>query len=256
MHQHAGEPDRLLGQAARACLGTGHIVPAGAVGGVDGVEHIGGAPGQLHRLGNIEGNARITDFLLRAPEPLPQRFRREQKGAGDALGRQAQHRLQHQRCACLLRDGRVGADEEELQTLIGEEHGLAGIDRVQFIEPLQLWHGGIAHPQMAIAVDQRAARGGEQPGIGVGGHARARPRFERGHKGLAERILRLGEITVAGRQQGHEPPVTVTGGAFGGVPRAHDIESKGRTSTEPVAAVGQRAAHSSATSRFGTSITQ
>ena len=117
--KRAGEPDRFAGEIGRAGRAAG-IVPAGAVRGIDGIEHRLQALAQLVCFRHAEGDAGVADLGLGANKPLAHRRRRNEEGGSDPRGIEAENGLQHQwRVGCAV-DGRMRADEEQLQPFVGK----------------------------------------------------------------------------------------------------------------------------------------
>ena len=115
---------------------------------------------------------------------------------------------------------------------------------------------------VAIYVAHPIARGGHQPGIGIGGDAAFGPGGERCRERLGERVLCQGNIARPSHQQREQAPVGDARRNLGGTARVrlHHAAAEpgggitGRTSTDPDEAAGERAAHSSAASRSATSM--
>ena len=251
-HESA-EPDRLLGQPVPARIGAGHVLPAAAVSGVDRLEDGVEPRGELARRRDLEADAGFADLRLHAHQALAHRGRRDEERRGDPRGVEPEHGLQHQRCAGGLVDRRVRADEEQRQPLVGKRCRRGVGPLVQ--HDLQIDLGGRRDAGVARAVYQAAPRGGEQPGHGVIGHAGARPRLERGEQRVAERVFRARHIAPARGEVREQPSVRDARRELGRLAGVPHILRLGRTSAAPVAADGQRAAHSSARSRSGTSMT-
>lgn len=200
-----GEPHRFLGQADMAGFGGEGLIPAGAVGGVDGTQHAIEPRRQVGGGGQGEADAGIADLGLGAHKALAHGGGRHQEAGGDARGIQAQHGLQHQRRLDGRVDRRVGADKQQVQPAV--RRGAGGV-ALRFLGQLgEGGGGGAAHLGVAGAVAQHAARGGQQPGFRPRGNAARRPDFQRQTEALGQRILRGGHIAGAGGEQGDEPPV-------------------------------------------------
>ena len=149
------------------------------------------------------------------------------------------------------------AHEQQRESMVRQRR--RSILRALLEHQRQLGLGGRGDLRVSRAVHEPAARGGQEPRLGGDRHTRARPRLERREQGVAERVLGAGHVSPARGEGGHEPPVRRARRQLG---RRRDVGHAGggggmfgRTSAAPVAADGQRAAHSSAFSRLGTSIT-
>ena len=122
----------------------------------------------------------------------------DQVGAGDLGRAEATERLQRQRHARGHRERRVTAGEDQAQAIVGDR-ALLGLRAVLLgVESCQLGQARRAVRGRALApqpVDRLAARGDRDPGTGVGRHAVAWPRRDRGRKGILDRVL--GELEVA-----------------------------------------------------------
>ena len=254
--QEAAQEDRFLGEAGFQACGES-VVPSGAVGGVDGREDGGQAPGQGRGLWRLEADSGVADFRLGADEALGHRGGRGQEGRGDAGGVQAQDGLEHEGGLRGRVDGLVGADEEELEAGVGKVVVLAvcgfGVDQFQG------GGGGLAHGAVAGDVSEGPSCDRQQPGFGVAGHAVGWPGLQRAAEGFREGVLGGRDVSGAGGDQGEQAAVGGARHVFGDVARVcHQAAGggrTGRTSTLPSLAEGERAAHSRASSRPGASMT-
>ena len=151
------------------------------------------------------------------------------------------------------------AYEQERESLIGHPRATLIID-VLLQHQRELGLGRRGHTGMARAVHEPAARGGQKPALGIVRHTPVRPRLQRREQGVAERVLGARDVTPARGEIRNEPTVRRArrelrrGGRVAHAPGGGG-GMFGRTSVAPVDADGQRAAHSSALSRSGTSIT-
>ena len=123
------QPDRLLRQALAPHVGAGRVLPAAAISGVDRVQHRLEPPWQLAGLGDGKRDPGIADLGLGADQPLAHGRRRDQKGRGDPGGVEPQHGLQHQRRPRRRVDRGMGADEQELEPLVGEGSAARAVPR-------------------------------------------------------------------------------------------------------------------------------
>jgi hypothetical protein len=254
--QQAAQPQGLVGQVAALGVGAGGVGPAFGIAGVDGVEHRAQARRQVGQRRHRKRDAGLADARLGPHQALAHGGRRHQKGRADGRRVQAQQRLQHQRRAQRRVDGRVGAGEHQRQPAVGDLVALAGHVGGR-LRPLaqQLQRVGRRRVRLAGAggVDQPVARGGQQPGLGVGRHALGRPGGQGGGEGIGQRVFGRRHVARARRQQRHQLAVAAARHRLGGGGRNH-ISQIGLTSMVPCGALGQRAAQCSAASRSGTSI--
>ena len=106
------EPDRFLCQAvavARCC------VPERAVAGEQRVDRLKNEVEPLGirvGAGNLKGNVRVANFLLRADQALHHRCRRNEEQSRDRARIQPEDDLQHKRCANILFDSGMRAGEK------------------------------------------------------------------------------------------------------------------------------------------------
>jgi hypothetical protein len=114
------EPDRLFGETSPLRIRPGNVVPAAAEGGVDRFQDRVDALTELTHAGDLERDPGVTDLRLCPDEPLAHRPRRHEERRRDTTGVESEHGLQHQRRARRRLDSRMRADEEQLQTLVGE----------------------------------------------------------------------------------------------------------------------------------------
>mmetsp|Transcript_10615 Transcript_10615/g.43447 ORF Transcript_10615/g.43447 Transcript_10615/m.43447 type:complete len:336 (-) Transcript_10615:900-1907(-) len=251
-----GQPDRFVGEFAATWVGAGRVGPGIGVGGVDGRQHGAQAFAKRLRIGQLQSDAGLADLGLGTDQALAHRGGCDQKGIGDGRSVETQHGLQHQRCAGGRVDGRVGAGEHQRQAAVRQREGVGLV--LQRRQPFQPGRGFVAAAPPAQCIDGLATRDGQQPGLGVGGHAVQRPTGQRGFKGVGQRVFGAGHIAGACRQVGHQPPIAAPRRLLGGHGRRGaagvHIGQTGRTSTLPWLAPGQRAAQLSAASRSGTSI--
>src|SRR5215467_5796042 len=118
---------------------------------------------------------------------------------------------------------------------------------------------------MTEEINQRVARRGEQPGLGIFRHAVPRPDRQSLEQGFAQRVYGARQVLSVHRKIRHQATVRLacypldrpTNSLF--VTATHPVilrlvcGSSGRTSTAPHEAAGQRAAHSRAASSDGNS---
>src|SRR6266496_489459 len=119
---------------------------------------------------------------------------------------------------------------------------------------------------MTEEIDDRVARRREQPTLRILRHAVAWPHGQRLEQSLAQRVFGARQVLGVHGEIGHKAPVRL---ACHSLDRSFNLLSitsthstilrlvsgaSGRTSTAPYEAAGQRAAHSRAASRDGTSM--
>ncbi len=217
LQQHTGEPDRLGRQVpCGRPIRPRDLVPAKAVGGVDRLEHGAKASRQLALVRDLERNAGLADLGLGPNQPLAHGCRRHQECLRDARRVQAEHGLQHQRRVQRRVDRRVGADEEQLEALVGEFVGRIRLRRLRDERPerdLVL----LAHARPPLLIDQPMAGCGEQPGLGLRRHALARPAAQSFDQGFAQSILGRRHVS---RPRAEVRDESTVGGARHGLDRA------------------------------------
>src|SRR5262249_2428412 len=163
-------------------------------------------------------------------------------------------------------DGGMRAGEHQCKALVRDF--CPGHRAHLFYEELQLPTPRLTTAASSGDIDHLSTSDSEQPGFRIGGTAITQPICQRRSERVRQGIFGLSHILRARREKGAELAVTATrnpvccptslGVAF---PDAHGSPwvpyaecQTGRTSTTPWPAVGQRAAHSNAASRSGTSI--
>ena len=216
--QYSREPDRLFGKTDSAAVRACGILPAAAVRGVDRIEHRFQALRDLVRCRDLERDLRLANLVLRAHQSLAHRLRRNEKRARDCDCIQTEHRLQHQRRVHVVIDGRMRADEQQFQALVGESVGVRSLVEVAHHQ-LQSRNAVIANLSVSRLVEQAIARRRHQPALRILRHAVARPRRQRRHQRIGERILRSGNVARASRQQRDEPAVGLARDGFDGALR-------------------------------------
>src|SRR5713101_8313677 len=109
------------------------------------------------------------------------------------------------------------------------------------------------------------ARRSQQPGFRILWHAISRPNLECSYQRIAESVLRAGHVARVRGEVCHQTAVGLASHPFDRpvsallIAPAHPVTrslvagARGRTSTAPIEAAGQRAAHSSAASSEGSS---
>ena len=213
----AAEPDRLFREIAAARVLAEGLQPTVREGGIDRLQHRADPLRPQLRRGLAKRHAGLTDARLGARQPLTHGGGRDEKRRGDRRGVEPEDRLQHQRRPDGRLDRGMRAGEHQRKPPVGER---ALADLREFIgnqRERALGLGRRLSPPRRVG--ETAARGDDQPTLGVGGSAVARPGFERGGEGVAERVLRRRHVAIARREIGDEPAVAVARDA-GGLARA------------------------------------
>ena len=118
--QQPREPDGFVGKFSAMGIGAVCIFPAIAEGGINGIQH-GAQTGRKQRcIRDFERDPCLTDFRLRAYQSLSHGLWCDEEGAPDRSGIQAEHHLQHQGCVHVGIDRRMGADQHEIEPLVGQ----------------------------------------------------------------------------------------------------------------------------------------
>src|SRR5216684_4441102 len=176
---------------------------------------------------------------------------------------QAQNRLEHKGRVHGRIDRRVGAYEEQFQPFIwkprqGHLLGLLPEDQ----------ESGLArcgYLLMTNKIDQGVTRRRQQPGLRILWHAVSRPGHECRYQRIAEGVLSAGHVARVRGKVCHQTAVGLAGhpldrpvsalvaASAHPVIRRLVVGARGRTSTAPAEAAGQRAAQSSAASSEGSS---
>ena len=97
------------------------------------------------------------------------------------------------------------ADEQQLQALVGQRVRIRGFVEVAHHQ-LERRCAVIADLPMPRLVEQAIARRRHQPALRILRNTVARPRRQRRHQCIGERILRGGDVARARGQQRDEPP--------------------------------------------------
>lgn len=235
LDQQTAELHRLLREPAAAGQTVG--LPAMAVSRIDRLQHRAQARRPLGRTRDLERNAGVADLLLGAAQALADRRRPGEIGRRDARRVEAEHDLQHQRRPHRRIERRMGADEQQFQTLVGKlVRQLVGFRRLAVGDEDRL--GEPPHAALARGVDQPAPRGRQQPGFRLLRHAFFGPGLQRGAQRIGQRILGAGEVLRVGGEKRQQAQART---AHDGVERRRRIEfrhrrvqspdSAGRTST-------------------------
>ncbi len=258
-----GQEHRLGGELARR--GVVDLAPVQRVGAVDRLQHGREALRPFARLGLLEAQAGGADLGLGAHEALGHRLRLDEEGAGDAGGVQAEHGLQHQCAVHAGVDRRMRADEHQAQPRVGQcgRLGRGGV----LVGPQHSQRRVVGQALAAGGDQQLAARGGQQPCVGRGRHAVARPVGERAGEGLGKRVLGRRDIAPLPGQPREQPAVAAPRGGLGRGRRVDRWRGRrgvhfagagmgrtGHAKVVPTAEPGQRSAHLSASSSESTSI--
>ena len=170
-----------------------------------GVEHGIEALGQLLLFGDAEGDAGVPDAGLGADEPLAHRRGRDEEGGRDVDGRHAKDGLQDQRGAHAALDGGMGAGEHQREAAVRDfGRGSGGGDLVG--DELHVFLPGPAGHPAAGGVGLAAAGDGQQPGIGIVGHAVGGPHAQSRREGFSQCILGARDVARAGGEEGTSRP--------------------------------------------------
>jgi hypothetical protein len=249
------QPDRLCRQSRRLRVAGRDAVVAHRIGTVDRGQHVPHPVLEVPPLRQIEPDPRRFDLGLHPRQALAQRRRRDQEDRGHALRVEAEDDLQHQGRPQGRVDRRMRADEHQRQSWIGRRGGGLG---TLLRHAFQLLVVGPRQGARPHRIDRAVSGGRRQPGLGMFGNAGPGPDLQRPDQRRAECILGIGERPDPRGQAGDQPAVGQAGHPFDRAGRVlcHDRMMTGRTSTAPLDAAGFRAAHSSAVSRSGTSITK
>jgi hypothetical protein len=151
-------------------------------------------------LGQTKRDAGAADLLLRTHEALAHRGRRCEERGRDCLRIEAEHDLQHQRCADSGLERRVSARKEQREPAIRDVGGAGRFDAVG--QELQLLAGRLPSAAPSGDVDRFAARDRQQPCLRVCGTTVHRPVFERRGECIGQRIFRSGDVTCVGGDEG------------------------------------------------------
>jgi hypothetical protein len=153
--------------------------------------------------------------------------------------------LQHQWRARGGINRRMRADEKKLQPFVGEMV-VPCRDSLRFLGDLLEKHLGILSNLIATGgVNQAVASNVQQPSFRFLGHAIPGPSLQCRDECVAERVLRAGNITRAGREKSDQAAIRIARGGFNGgarrgfahqegllPPTAKCDPNKGRTSME------------------------
>ena len=165
----------------------------------------------------LEGDAGRADARLGAHQPLAQRGRRDEEGAGDARGVQPEHRLQHQRRARRRVDRRMRADEEQAQPLVGQRRAAGASTPTSSASERRVCaalvlHAAVAPGDRAVrrraAVSSQASGCAGTPSTGQRSSARA--------KASASASSARGDVACARREDGDAAGRTTGARAFRG----------------------------------------
>ncbi|OIJ90076.1 hypothetical protein BIV25_32790 [Streptomyces sp. MUSC 14] len=199
-----GQPDRLAGEVGADQLGARG---SGVALVEDQVEHVQHDPQPLlalRALGQGERAAGGTDALLGPADPGRHRGLRHQERARD-LGRgQAAHRAQRQRGLGGRGQGRMTAQEQQDERVVGVRHVRGGRLGGQRRLPLA------ARVVAAQLVDEPPGRDRRQPAARVVRHSLGRPLHGGGEDGLLYGVLAALEPAVAAHQRAEDPRGEVT----------------------------------------------
>jgi hypothetical protein len=166
----------------------------------------------------------------------------------------------------------VAAREDEAEPVIGEP-AFAAKSHLVFPSTamderaFELGELQLLAPRAANPVERAVAGRGRDPGPRIARNPVARPRLERRDEGIGERLLGEVEVTQDADQRSQDPPgflaerpLDLLANGVGVQPATlpeptsgMSMSRSGRTSIEPYAAPGHRAAASSAASRSGQS---
>jgi hypothetical protein len=203
--QERRQPDGLVCQVHPALRAVHDFRPGDAEGGVDRVEDVSQSLRQLLRLGDDERNARGRDLGLGPHQSLAHRGGRHEEGGGQPGRVQAEHDLQHERRTDTRLDGGVGADEQQLQPLVGER-----VIRRRGRQRLQMRDDGLglrADALSTMTADEGAPRRRQQPRIGRRGHAARRPGAHGGVERVGQGIFGRGDVARPRSEVRQQPPV-------------------------------------------------
>ena len=192
------------------------VVPGQAKGGVDGLQHVVQAIGQVTRLGGFQSNAGQPDFGFGAHEALRHGAGAHQKGGCNFVGLNAQHGLHHQGAAHRRIDGRVGAGKHELQALIGYDPSrrcFGGLVRQEHGDGRVLFNLSVA-----VVLKQVSAGSRHQPGLGGLRHTALRPVCQRSGEGFCQGVFGRCNVPELVGQVSQNSPVGSSGRAGRGLP--------------------------------------
>src|SRR5512143_1265591 len=210
-------------------------------------------------------DARRSDLVLRARDPLPHGDLLHQEGAGDLGHGQAADHSQRERDAVLHRERRVTAGEDQPKPLVVDVvagvHRAVGDEWLRRVVAIQQVGRRLLVVALALTpepVDGFAGGGGGQPCAGIGGYAVERPPPDGGRERLSCRFL--GDVEVAeapGQSSDHPCPLLVVS-LRDRLPNVDHAQPgrNGRTSTFRLQCFEPSAASLRATSRSGASMTQ
>ena len=182
-------------RAARPVPGLAH-----GEGGIDRVEHVAEAGRHVLGLGQGEADAVVLDLARARVSRWPGVPGGDQEGAGHAPGVESEHELQHQRRAHPRLDRRMGADEHQVQHVVGRGgSGHVGALLLQQGEVGAGCGGDLCAP---AGVDQAVPRGGDEPGLGTVGDTAVRPGLERAQERVGQGVGGGGDGARAHREGG------------------------------------------------------
>ncbi len=204
--EHLGEVQRLRGQLAGLRPGR----PVDDIRAVYRLEDRVHPRRQVRPLRKAEGDAGGLDALLRPDQARRHGRRRYGEGAPDLLGGEAEHRVEHQGGVRRAVDRRVRAHEHEFKPPVGDRVDVnVGEGRQRVLRGIE--GDGPLRPGGLPLVAQPVAGDGQQPRVGAGGHPLRRPRPQGPLERVGECVLRRGEVTGGGGEQGEQPAVAVPG---------------------------------------------
>jgi hypothetical protein len=208
IHQQPSEADRFGGEVVahqrRARRSRIAFVEHEIDHAQDGVEPVG----QFRSLRYLIWNPCVADLGLGADDPLRERGRRRQEGSSDFFGREPAHFAQRQGHLGIGCERRMAAREDQSQPVIFNGFpigpGIGIDDRDVRVDTCVLERVEPGAP--AQAVDRLEASRRDEPRTRVGGHAFARPLFERGSEGILQRLFRRVEIPEQAYERREDAP--------------------------------------------------
>ncbi|NRP86713.1 hypothetical protein GFPCMMHI_02621 [Ensifer adhaerens] len=214
--QRTAEPDGFIGEMALLAGLAVNPVPAEPVGGIDRREHAFQSIWQQGSVRNDKRDIGVADLDLRPHQPLAHGLRRDEESLGDGCGIDGKHGLQHQRRMSGSIQSRMGADEEELQSLI-RKYRIVGIHAL--LRLVEGHHGPLTGGGLDVLVPDPAKqvtlRGNQQPCFGIVGDAAFRPGSQRCRDRVGQGIFRRRHIAEARGEESNQLAVGLTRRLFG-----------------------------------------
>ncbi len=251
---HTGEPDALAGQVGPDRVGTAAGGVAGGEGEVGDGGHHADPLGQLRRVRDGQRHPGDHELALGAGQPSRHRRRAGQEQPGDVRRADPEDETQAQRAGALGRQGRVGAQQQQPEPLVGEQPARVGEHRVG-----ALLHLGVHDQQPVPAhgdrlcsepVDDPPPGCGQQPRRRVDRDAVRGPAAGGRLEGVCEGVLGQVETAVLRDEQGQHPAPLLTPDLLDGR-CAHAAVTSGRRPASPRRCSCPRPAASRSRTRAG-----